>query len=234
MKLFISYRRKSWPFARQLADRLSTQLDADIFIDFEDLDEADFTASLMRNLRESDAVLLIVSEHTFEARIWNERDWLRREVREALRLRLPIILACVDGLYPPKQLPPDIAEIANKEGVRFFVEYFEAGIERLVAFITRSTPIQRRAGRKSKPSLSKVTPLPTSRDSDRPTLVRPPPHARSTVQTSPIRRSLPFKAWATMQKLPRPVLYGLILIITGALFASMTALTYSVLTALAK
>lgn len=65
-KLFISYRRKSWPFTHCLADELRERLDAEIFVDFTDVDEADFERAILRHLRESDAVLLVISEHTFE------------------------------------------------------------------------------------------------------------------------------------------------------------------------
>jgi hypothetical protein len=73
MKLFISYRRQSWPLAQQLADQLKARLDADVFIDYRSIDNTDFEIAILKHLRESDAVLLIVVEgQTFDpARIHN-------------------------------------------------------------------------------------------------------------------------------------------------------------------
>jgi tetratricopeptide (TPR) repeat protein len=144
MKLFISYRRKSWPFTQRLADELGRRIDAQIFIDFTSIDETDFESSILRNLRESDAVLVIVSPETFTRdRIHRDDDWVRREIREALAQKKPITLACVDGLLPPADLPNDIKSIRGKEGVRFFAEFFDPAVERLADFIGRATPIKR-------------------------------------------------------------------------------------------
>ena len=60
-KLFISYRRDSWSFTYWLAEELAKLLDAEIFVDYAGIDEANFETSLLRNLRESDAVLLVVT-----------------------------------------------------------------------------------------------------------------------------------------------------------------------------
>src|SRR5262249_6182831 len=113
-------------------------------IDFIGMDETDFESSILQNLRASDAVLVIVTEHTFEDRIHEEDDWVRREIREALTLNKPIIMALVDGLLPPENLPDDIRAIQGKEGIRFFPEFFDAGVQKLADFIVKVTPIQRR------------------------------------------------------------------------------------------
>src|SRR5258708_2503678 len=124
-KLFISYRRKSWAFTEKLADDLRVQLDAEIFVDYTGMDETDFESSILRNLRESDAVLVIVTDLTFAAdRIHRDNDWVRRKIREALTLKKPLVLACVDGVFPPDDLPDDIQAVRNKQGIRFFAEFF--------------------------------------------------------------------------------------------------------------
>lgn len=142
-RLFISYRRKAWLFAHPLHEKLTGLLDADIFIDYRDIDEPEFENAILRALRGCDAVLLVVSEHTFSERIFEEKDWVRREIAEALNHKKPIVMACIDGLFPPTKLPPDIAAISGREGVRFFPEYFDHGIERLANFMERATPIRR-------------------------------------------------------------------------------------------
>src|SRR5438445_1048488 len=102
MKLFISYRRKSWPFTHRLAEQLGRLVQADIFIDYKGVDETDFARSILKHLDDSDAVLVVVSEHTFaKDRIENPDDWVRREIAGALQLSKPTVLCCVDGLTPP-------------------------------------------------------------------------------------------------------------------------------------
>src|SRR5690242_3214845 len=111
MKIFISYRRKSWPFIRLLAEKLSEQIKGKIFIDYTSIDATDFEQSILRHLRESDIVLVVVTEFTFATdRIHNDDDWVRREIALALELNKPIVLIRVDNLLPPpaSQLPENI------------------------------------------------------------------------------------------------------------------------------
>jgi formylglycine-generating enzyme required for sulfatase activity len=136
-RIFISYRRKSWPFTRQLAEELGQRLDAELFVDFTGVDETDFERAILRNLRDSDAVLLVISEHTFADRIHRDDDWVRREIREALTHHKPLILICVDGLLPPSGLPDDIKDVARMQGINFYPEYFTPGVERLAEFIVK-------------------------------------------------------------------------------------------------
>gem|GEM_PF-1090853 len=146
-KLFISYRRKSSDFMYRVAERLTAILDADVFYDFAGMDSDDFEKSLMGNLRDSDVVLLIVTEHTFDpARIHRDNDWVRREIAEALRLEKPIVLALYEGLTPPADLPEDIRDIRKKHGLAFYREpwLFEPCIQAVVDFMCRSTVLQRK------------------------------------------------------------------------------------------
>jgi|SRR5258708_8023534 len=145
MKLFVSYRRAAWSFTYWLVEELNKLLDAEIFVDYSGVDETNFEKSLLRNLRECDAVLLIVDEHTFEAkRIKSNKDWVRREIREALAYNKPIVLACHNGLFPPADLPDDIVAIGKVEGIEFYPRYFKAGVNELATFFDRATPIKLR------------------------------------------------------------------------------------------
>src|SRR5258707_10174086 len=114
MKLFVSYRRAAWSFTYWLVEELNKLLTAEIFVDYSGVDETNFEKSLLRNLRQCDAVLLIVEEHTFAPdRIHSDADWVRREIREALTHNKPIVMACHNGLFPPATLPDDIAAIGK-------------------------------------------------------------------------------------------------------------------------
>ncbi|MCS6872915.1 MAG: toll/interleukin-1 receptor domain-containing protein, partial [Anaerolineae bacterium] len=121
-KLFISYRRVTWAFTHRLAERLEQLLDAQIFVDFKGVDESNFEHAILRNLRESDAFLLIVTPETFDPqRINRADDWVRREIREALTQEKPIALALYEGTAPPpdEKLPEDIRDITKRQGAPF-------------------------------------------------------------------------------------------------------------------
>lgn len=144
MKIFISYRRKSSSFTLLLANKLSEQLDAEIFVDFESIDEADFETSIMKHLISSDVFLLMVTEHTFAERIHRDSDWVRKEIRTALERKIPIVLVCENGLFPPHDVPNDIREIRGKQGIEFYPAYFDAAVTRLVKFLGKSVNVQRK------------------------------------------------------------------------------------------
>ena len=141
-KIFISYRRKSSAFTLLLANKLSQQLDAEIFVDFDSIDRVDFETSILTHLRESDVFLLMVTEHTFADRIHMETDWVRKEIRTALERDIPIVLVSENGMYPPANLPEDIREIRNKQGIEFYPAYFDAAVARLVKFLVKATNVR--------------------------------------------------------------------------------------------
>ncbi|MCU0463992.1 MAG: SUMF1/EgtB/PvdO family nonheme iron enzyme [Anaerolineae bacterium] len=170
-KLFISYRRKSSDLMYRIAERLTQLLDAEVFYDFAGMDSSDFERSLMKNLRESDVVLVIVTEHTFEpGRIHRDDDWVRREIAEALRLEKPITLVLYEGLTPPSDLPDDIRDIRKKHGLAFYREswFFEPGIQELVNFLCRSTVLRRK----------EIMPSPPVVIADEPDMEEQPPSLR--------------------------------------------------------
>ncbi|RIL05619.1 hypothetical protein DCC79_16010, partial [bacterium] len=142
-KLFVSYRRDSWPFTGRLVADLRRHVAAEVFIDFQGIDEANFESAILRNLRESDGVLLVLSATTFDpARIFRPGDWVRREVAEALRLGKPIVLAGIDGRVPPSpvDLPEEIRAITKMQAISFYPEFWDAAVRRLGEFVVRVVP----------------------------------------------------------------------------------------------
>jgi len=140
IKLFISYRRKSWPFVHLLVEKLKVQIKCDIFVDYTGIDDTDFESSILRHLRESDIVLVVVTELTFTSeRIHNDNDWVRHEIALALKLKKPIVLIRVDNLLlpPPSELPKDIRDITRMQGIAFYPEYFDAAVEKLAVFVMK-------------------------------------------------------------------------------------------------
>lgn len=143
MNVFISYRRKNWPLARQLKAGLRKRLNAKVFLDFQNIDQTRFKESILRNLRESHVFLLIVTEYTFAPeRIHHEDDWIRIEIREALRLGIPIVVVWVDGQGIPGDIPHDIAGIREMQAVNFYPDYYAPAMLKLVSFITQVTALK--------------------------------------------------------------------------------------------
>ena len=140
LKLFISYRRKSWPIVHLLEEKLKEQIKGEIFVDITGIDDTDFEQSILRHLRESNIVLVVVNELTFSLdRISNDNDWVRREIALALQLNKPIVLILVDNHLPPpsSKLPEDIRDITRKQGIAFYQEYFDAAVQNLTKFVYR-------------------------------------------------------------------------------------------------
>ncbi len=137
-KLFISYRRKDWALTRNLVEELRARLYANVFLDIDSITETDFESTIPQNLASSDAVLLILSEYTFDPnRIHKDDDWVRREVAMALELGKPILLIGVDGRVPPPaaELPENIRQITRKQTIKFTADFFDAAVDKLVAMI---------------------------------------------------------------------------------------------------
>jgi hypothetical protein len=150
MRIFVSYRRADWSFTYLLAESLREKIEGEVFVDSHPkhgIDRADFKKSILDNLGRSHVFVLVVTEHTFApARIQREGDWIRREVREAFRLELPIILAFYEGCLPPaaEVLPPDIRQVVRQQGIKFYPDFFDDGVEKLWQFIRTVMETRRR------------------------------------------------------------------------------------------
>lgn len=144
--IFISYRRSNWGTTFLLADRLEEKLDAVVFLD-RYIDEADFEASILRHLRSANVFVLVVTKETFAPdRIHMERDWIRKEIQEALNLEIPCVLVMVDPVDLPKeeQLPKDIRAILTRQGFPLHPTAFEQNVNNITGFITTISPIKLR------------------------------------------------------------------------------------------
>ena len=139
MRIFVSYRRLDWPFVHPLVEQLKQYIYGSIFIDYRNIDEDDFEHSILRNLYQSDVVLVVITSHTFAVdRIWRDDDWIRREVAIALQQNKLVVLIPLDNqsLPAPTELPPDIRSvITTKQRIPFFQGYFNEGVQKLASFI---------------------------------------------------------------------------------------------------
>jgi len=142
-KVFISYRRDdSDPAAAHLYASLSQKLGADsVFRDLATIQPGeDFPAAIEAAIRESTAVLALIGptwltvKREGSRRLDDPNDFVRREIESALALRVPLIPVLVDGAKMPTkvQLPPSIAELANRNA---YTLPWQQAVDRLFARI---------------------------------------------------------------------------------------------------
>lgn len=141
-KIFISYRHKDWTFAHALYEKLQKRTRGRVWIDLE-IERSDFSENIEEELRTSDVYVLVVTNNTFaQDRIHQDGDWVRREIRLALSLNIPIALAIHNGQMPENanSLPPDIQAITTKHGIAIYPGFFDAGVDRLAKHCASLAP----------------------------------------------------------------------------------------------
>ncbi len=153
MKLFISYRRgDTKAFAGRLADRLKQKSQIDeIFIDVDAIDAgADFKNKITDALKKSAVCLVLIgkdwvgaSASGAPARISEEGDFIRLEVREALAGQTKVIPVLVDGAAMPDthDLPQDVQRLTSLNAISVRHESFSRDSDFLAdAILARKEP----------------------------------------------------------------------------------------------
>jgi len=138
--IFISYRRDGGEaMAVLLRDRL-TAMEYNVFLDIDGLNSGKFPQKLYGEIRECKDFIVICSKGSFD-RCKNEGDWLRIEIAHALKCEKNIIPLIMRGFEFPSDLPYDIKEISEQNGVvADRSEYFDAAFERLAKKFLISKP----------------------------------------------------------------------------------------------
>lgn len=130
--IFISYRRDGGEVMAQLLyDRLVTK-GFSVFYDIESLKSGPFDTKLFQEIEAADYVLVILPPQGLD-RCRYEEDWVRQEIRHALRLGKPIVPVMMRGFEFPASLPDDIAGISRCNGVRFDdMNYLDAKVNKII------------------------------------------------------------------------------------------------------
>lgn len=130
--IFISYRRDGGEVMAQLLyDRLVTK-GFSVFYDIESLKSGPFDTKLYQEIEAADYILVILPPQGLD-RCRYEEDWVRQEIRHALRLGKPIVPVMMRGFEFPANLPDDIAGISRCNGVRFDdMNYLDAKINKII------------------------------------------------------------------------------------------------------
>ena len=131
--IFISYRREGgYDTAQLLYDRL-TQMRYRVSFDLETLRGGKFNTQLYRRIEQCSDVLVIMSRDSLNLRENQEDDWFRLEIAHALKHKkniVPVFLR--DFKFPQKgELPEDIADLVNYQGVTASQEHFDSVLKRI-------------------------------------------------------------------------------------------------------
>jgi len=137
--VFISYRREG---GEDLAERVKDALKSRgivAFMDVHDLKSGRFDTALLSKIEEATDVIVILTPGCLE-RCKNEGDWLRQEIRHAIKTErniVPVISRYFE-MPLPESLPSDIAELPKYGGLVPSHELFDASIDRLVSTFLKS------------------------------------------------------------------------------------------------
>ena len=126
--IFISYRHKDHTLAA-LTESYLSELNFDVFWDNdlnnENLPNGEFPSVLEDNVKSCKDFILIITENTFDKeRIFDEKDWIYREVKLALENNRHILAFVVGENFPKEEdLPQDLKKlVTNKQIFKFPID----------------------------------------------------------------------------------------------------------------
>ncbi|MDQ3980638.1 MAG: toll/interleukin-1 receptor domain-containing protein [Actinomycetota bacterium] len=161
MRVFVSYRRAdSSPTAHTVTRALERSPvggePCEVFIDVDKIPlGTDFTRVLKMAMESCDIALEIVGRNWLvtdgRRRLDDANDFVRAEVRQAIREKVPLLAVLVDGAMLPNrsELPGDIRALVDSRVVRLDDETFDDSIEELLSVVGG---IGRRPGRAPAPA----------------------------------------------------------------------------------
>ena len=149
-KIFISYRRsESTKDARALYERLRREFgEQRVFVDLEGIEPGeDFVDLLERHLKGCEVLIALIGRDWADAkneygerRLDDENDFVRIELRAALRRGIKVFPVLIDGASPPRasQLPEDMRPLVRRQAIALDYSKFDADAMRLVLAIRKA------------------------------------------------------------------------------------------------
>lgn len=166
-QIFISYRREGGEFlGKMIYDRLS-QKGYRVFYDVETLTSGHFNTQLYHVIEECQDFLLLLTPGSMDRCCRDSDDWVRSEIRHALKCGKNIIPIMARGFSWPPVLPEELRSLPIYEAVTANNEYFDAAIDRLCSKFLKSIPdsTQNRTRQQSKyPATCSAVITPTVRE----------------------------------------------------------------------
>ena len=151
--IFISYRRDdTFASARIIYEQLTKWFgDGNIFMDVEQIALGDNWKDILnQRVARCDAMLAVIGPHWLAAansdgkrRLDDPEDFVRWEIREALKRGKQVIPVLVDGarLLDARELPPDLAALAGLQAQTVTHDKFDKDVETLIEAVGREGPM---------------------------------------------------------------------------------------------
>ena len=144
--IFISYRSEGgFETAKHLNDLLIRD-GYNVSFDKDMAREGDFDKTLFERIEQCRDFLVIVDQHAFDRMINPapdydpEKDWMRKEIAYALKLKRNIVSVILPGASYPKKLPEDLDKLDVKNGPKYSKDYFDSFYDKLKNKFLHSVP----------------------------------------------------------------------------------------------
>jgi len=143
-RIFVSYRREDGAAsAGRLGDRLAREFGGDrVFMDVDSIPlGTDFVKRLADEVQACDALLVVIGpqwidirDENGDRRLDDPNDFVRVEIRAALKRNIPVIPILLDGTKIPKAnlLPEDIRPLAVRNALDLRHNSFQKDLDRLI------------------------------------------------------------------------------------------------------
>lgn len=138
LDVFVSYRRSN---GSQLASLLKVHLQLrgfSVFIDVERLEAGKFDNNLLNSIRQAKHFLLVLTPNALDRCLGDtdRKDWVHREIVEALQSQCNIIPILDNFQWPESEmLPEDMRAVCYFNGVRWIHDYQDACVDKLERFM---------------------------------------------------------------------------------------------------
>ena len=152
--IFISYRRHdSAPYAGRLYDRLSARFgEQTVFMDVDDIKPgANFVSLIDEKVASCDALVAVIGNRWLsdkdgdgECRIQSSKDFVRLEIETALRRKILVIPALVNGAQMPaaQDLPEALADLAQRQAIELTDKEFSRDVDQLIEALEKIPPFE--------------------------------------------------------------------------------------------
>lgn len=133
-QIFVSYRRDGGEALACLISERLKQQGFETFYDVESLRSGKFNEAIFSVINDCEDVIVVLPPNGLD-RCKNEEDWVRKEIAYALQTNKNIVPVMMRNFDFPEELPEDIDELRNFQGISANMEYFDAAFEKLLSML---------------------------------------------------------------------------------------------------
>ncbi|MBO5270970.1 MAG: TIR domain-containing protein [Clostridia bacterium] len=126
-QIFISYRRDGGDVTAKLICEALKNKGYTVFYDHDSIGGGLFDERILDAIEGCTDFLVVLSPKALD-RCANPDDWVRQEIRYALRHGKNIVPVMLDGFAFPKTLPPDIADVTRYNGAPFSMDHYDGDL----------------------------------------------------------------------------------------------------------